>query len=77
MIKDIVLKDVKDAEVLNLYATQFYYDTYVHVRNKAIMVDAKSLLGLISLVGQDNLIYVVPDDVDPKQAFRGLKKFAA
>ena len=37
MIKDIVLKDVKDAEALNLYATQFYYDTYVHVRKSADM----------------------------------------
>lgn len=75
MIKDIVLNNVADAEALNLYATRFEYDTYVHVRDKATMIDAKSLLGLISLVGQKGLIYVVPDNVNPAHAFKGLKRF--
>lgn len=76
MTKSIVINSVKDAEELNNYASKFFYDTYVHVRDKSIMVDAKSLLGLISLVGQKNLLFVVPDDVNPKYAFKGLKKFA-
>lgn len=74
MVKGIKMTNIEDAKEINLFATKFSYDTWVHSDSK--MVDAKSLLGLISLVNEPNLLFVVPDDIDPKRAFKGLKKFA-
>lgn len=74
MIKPIKIKSVEDANEINHFATQFWYDTYVH--GKSEMIDAKSLLGLYSLVNKSDLVFVVPDDADPKRAFKGLEKFA-
>ena len=75
MVKPIKITSVKDAEEINLFATKFWYETWVH--GKSEMVDAKSLLGLISLINKPDLLFVVPDDADPKKAFKGLEKFVA
>lgn len=74
MILPIEIKTVKDAKEINDFAAQFNYDTYVH--GKTQMIDAKSLLGLCSLVGQPDLHFVVPDHANPKVAFKGVLKFA-
>ena len=74
MICNIAIKNVAQARELSSYAANFEFDTFVH--GMSTMVDAKSILGLISLVGAKNLCYVVPDDVDSKRAMRGIAKFA-
>lgn len=74
MLKKIQLKSVEDAKKLNQIASQCLFDTWVHSDTK--MIDAKSFLGLCSMVNQPNLVYVVPDDINPKRAFNCIQNFA-
>lgn len=74
MIKPIIIKNMDDVIEINRVASGSNYETWVH--SKDSMVDAKSLLGLSTMINKPNLIYVVPDDVNPKKAFKGILKFA-
>ncbi len=69
----ITIKNMADARALCEYAADCAYDTFVH--GTSVMVDAKSLLGLMSLIGNGNLRFVIPDQVSPKNAFRGVERF--
>ena len=75
MVKAIQIKSKEDAEAINRFATNFWYDTFVHGKHE--MIDAKSLLGLYTLINKPDLVFVVPDDVNPKRAFKGLEQFAS
>lgn len=75
MVKAIKLRSVSDVQAINRFATRFAYDTYIHGKHE--MLDAKSLLGLMPFINQPDLFYVVPDEVDPVSAFKGLDKFSA
>lgn len=73
MLRKIELKTFEDVKKLNAFAMTCPYDTFVHSGND--VVDAKSLMGLFVFMSKNNLMYVVPDDVNPKYAFSGIKKF--
>lgn len=75
MVMPIKITSMEDVEYINNYAAKFAFPTWVHSRSQ--MADAKSLLGLVAMINQPDLVYVVPDDVDPKSSFKGLKKLAA
>lgn len=71
MLKDIEINSTKDAEKLNEVASRYNFDIFVHYGD--VMVDAKSLLGLMSLVGH-KMKLVLPDEVNSKVIDRDLKK---
>ena len=64
---------LKDVQKINEIACSFYYDTWVHGETE--MMDAKSFLGLVSLIGKPNLNFVVPDDEEAKSAIKMVKKY--
>lgn len=73
MLRKIKLKTLEDVKEINAFAMTCPYDTFVHSGND--IVDAKSMLSLFAFMSKPNLMYVVPDDVNPKYAFSGIKKF--
>lgn len=72
MIKPIELKSTVDVERINQMASRFECDIWVH--SKDAMVDAKSLLGLMAMVGRNDLNLVFPDHLPYKIVERELKK---
>jgi hypothetical protein len=73
MVKAIKLNSIKDALNLSNYASGLSLDTSVH--SKSAIVDARSVMGLYALVGRDDLLFVAPDNANPEEVFKGLKKF--
>ena len=63
MTKLIDIKDSKQAEKINLLASKAPYEVWLST--DAVMLDARSLLGLFALVGQKARV-VAEDDVDPR-----------
>lgn len=64
MIKTIDIKDAAQVEKINRLASQAPYEVWLST--DAVMLDARSLLGLFALVGKKANV-VVEDSVDPKR----------
>ena len=71
MVKEIMIKNMEQAEKINKLATRAPYDIWVS--NSTMMVDARSLLGLLALVGKKASV-VAGDHVDPKSFARLVNK---
>ena len=64
MVLDILIKDAKEAEQLNLEATKIDDILWVHADDGRIMVDARSLIGLYALVNIPSKL-VAEDNANP------------
>ena len=62
MVKELEVKTPAQVEKINRLASQQPYEVYL--TNGTVMLDARSLLGLFTFIGQKALV-VVEDDVDP------------
>lgn len=71
MVLPIRMDNQEDMVRVNRTATKYWFDIYIH--SKTAMIDAKSLLGLSTLVGRDDLVLVFPDDVDVKKMKKAFK----
>ena len=65
MTLNIKIPNAKTAEKLNKIATEIDETIFVHSNDGLIMVDARSLIGLFALVGEDCHL-VAEDNADPK-----------
>ena len=72
MVKSIEIKSANDVEKLNDFACSCPFDVYVD--NQSIVLDARSLLGLMTLIGRKNTNLVFPDHADPKEIMKHLDK---
>lgn len=72
MVKSIELKSTNDVERVNKMAARFDCDVFVH--SKDVMIDAKSLLGLMAMVGKSDLNLVFPDHLPWNIVKKELKK---
>lgn len=68
MVLDIKMDTARKAADLNTVATQTPFVMFVHSKDGMAMVDARSLINLLPLVGTPCYL-VAEDDTDPK-AFR-------
>ena len=73
MNKTIEIKTPAQAEKINLMASEAPYEVWLST--DTLMLDARSLLGLMALVGQ-RVHVVAEDDVDPKRFSRLVEKMA-
>ena len=73
MVKEIMIKDKEQVEKINKLATHAPYEVWVS--NSTMMLDARSLLGLFSLIGKKAQV-VAEDSVDPKAFARLVNKMA-
>lgn len=64
MVMDINIKSVEDAEKLNNEVCKVSENLWVHSNDDLIMIDARSLLGLFSLVGKPCRL-VAEDSANP------------
>jgi hypothetical protein len=71
MVFEIKLNNLEDAKRLNSAAHT--YDGKVAVSSGATMVDAKSLLALLTLIGKKNVNLVAPDHERPDRFMDFLK----
>lgn len=71
MTKTIKLNTVEDIQRLNHVATDEHYDMSVSCGH--IMIDAKSLLALFSLIGRE-VTLVAPDDISVKHFHKTIKR---
>ncbi len=72
MVKAIKLSNMEEAYAINKFASSCDFDVYVHSLSK--MIDAKSIMGLLTLIGNAKLNLVFPDNVSPEKVFKALKK---
>lgn len=72
MVKDIVMKNIDDVKKINEFATRFMCDVWVH--GKSQMADAKSIMGLMTLIGHNDLKIVFPDHVDSKMVIKQMSR---
>ncbi len=63
MTKTIEIRDEAQVEKINELACESPYEVWL--ATDTVMLDARSLLGLYSLVGKQAMV-VAEDDVDPK-----------
>ena len=73
MVKEIMIKDKEQVEKINKLATHAPYEVWVS--SSTMMLDARSLLGLFSLIGKKARV-VAEDSVDPKAFARLVSKMA-
>lgn len=71
MIKNIKLNTVEDIQRLNKVATGEHFDMSVSCGH--VMIDAKSLLALFSLIGRE-VSLVAPDDISAKHFQKTVKR---
>lgn len=64
MVKELEIKDSTQVERINRLASEQPYEVWLST--DAVMLDARSLLGLYALIGQ-RVRVVAEDDVDPKR----------
>ncbi len=64
MTKEIDIRDGRQVEKINRLACEAPYEVWLST--DAVMLDARSLLGLFALIGQKAQV-VVEDDVDPRR----------
>ena len=62
MVKELEIKTPAQVQRINRLASEQPYEVFL--TNGTVMLDARSLLGLFTLIGQKALV-VVEDDVDP------------
>lgn len=62
MVKELDIKTTAQVHRINSLASQQPYEVYL--TNGTVMLDARSLLGLFTLIGQ-RVSVVAEDDVDP------------
>jgi len=63
MVKEIEIKNADQVVQINALATEAPYEVWL--ATPTVMLDARSLMGLFTLVGQKAKV-VVEDDVNPK-----------
>ena len=73
MLKEIEIKSKEQVEQINRLACQAPYEVWLFTKD--VMLDARSLLGLFSLVGKKASV-VVEDDVSPSAFSRLVAKMA-
>ncbi len=73
MVKEIMIKDKE--QVVKIHELACHVSYPVWVSNSAMMLDARSLLGLFALVGKKANV-VAGDSADPKAFARLVKKMA-
>lgn len=73
MLKEIEIKNEAQVERINRLACQAPYEVWLFTRD--MMLDARSLLGLYALVGQQAKV-VTEDGLDPKMVDRLVEKMA-
>lgn len=64
MVKELTIKNGEQVESINRLASQEPYEVWL--TTDAVMLDARSLLGLYALVGQ-RVRVVAEDDIDPRR----------
>lgn len=74
MIKELTIKDAAQVEKINRLACEAPYEVWLS--NSAVILDARSLLGLYALVGQ-RVHVVTEDDINPKSLNRLVKRMSA
>lgn len=73
MFKQIELKDIHDANNLNKAALDYGDD--LTVTTGSVIIDPRSLLALIALVGVGKINIVAPDHANPKKFAEFLQTF--
>lgn len=73
MTREIDIKSEEQIERINRLATQVPYEVWLST--ETVMLDARSLLGLYSLVGKHAKV-VTEDNLDPKAVNRLVEKMA-
>ena len=73
MVIPIKLNNIEDVRNVNNFAAN--YDGKSEVHGSLIMVDARSILALMSLIGHKDLTLAFPDHSNPKHIFPMLKKY--
>lgn len=71
MTANVMLKSMEDIQNLNKVASQQAFN--LSVSRGSVIVDARSLLALFTLIGSQVSI-VAPDGVSPKEFFRSIKR---
>ena len=71
MTANVVLKNREDVENLNKVASRQDFD--LSVSCGSVIVDARSLLALFTLIGS-RVSIVAPDGVSPKEFMKSIKK---
>lgn len=64
MVKELDIKTPAQVQRINRLAAEQPYEVYL--TNGTVMLDARSLLGLFTLIGQ-RVSVVAEDDVDPRR----------
>lgn len=73
MVKELDIKTPAQVQKINELASKQPYEVYL--TNGTVMLDARSLLGLFTLIGQKAWV-VAEDDVDPVRFGRLVKHMA-
>lgn len=73
MVKELEIKTPAQVQKINRLAAEQPYEVYLE--SGTVMLDARSLLGLFTLIGKKALV-VVEDDVDPVQFGKLVKHMA-
>lgn len=73
MCMNVILKTEQDIKFLSELACKQPYEVYVHSDDDSTMIDARSLLGLFTLVGRPCKV-VVEDYVNPKSFAKFIHK---
>lgn len=73
MVKELEVKTPAQVQKINRLASEQPYEVFL--TNGTVMLDARSLLGLFTLIGQKALV-VVEDDVDPARFGKLVKHMA-
>ena len=74
MTRNIDIKSEEQVTRINRLACEAPYEVWLS--NSAVILDARSLLGLYALVGQ-RVHVVTEDDINPKSLNRLVKKMSA
>ncbi len=72
MVREIKLRGINDVKELNRIATSFPEDVGIHTQDA--IVDAKSLLGLLSLNYKKDSVYCVTED---ERFYKRIRQFLA
>lgn len=72
MVIDLRMDNMADVKKINDFASKCDFNVYVSANTS--MVDAKSMLGLTTMVGKDNLRLVFPDHVRFEKVERAMRK---
>lgn len=72
MVIDLKLENMADVKKINDFACKCDFNVYVSANTS--MIDAKSMLGLTTMVGKDNLRLVFPDHVRFEKVETAMKK---